>query len=138
MAADETITRDLDLDLELDEAWDAITERDALEAWLGERVEIDLRPGGTGVVLDDGIERNLVVEHVDDGRGWSFRWQSPDAPASTVTFTIAPRDTGGSRLTITETLSASSSATARADATLVWETRVACLWMFTMAFARVR
>ena len=134
MAADETITREVDLDLDTDAAWDAITDRQALESWLGERVEIDLQPGGTGVVVDDGLERDVVVEHVDNGRGWSFRWQGPDAPASTVTFTIAPRHTGGSRLTITETLTMSASV----DTQLAWEARVACLWAFTMAFARVR
>jgi uncharacterized protein YndB with AHSA1/START domain len=133
--ATESITRQVDLDLDPHAAWQAITDREALEAWLGELVDIDIRPGGTGVVVDDDVARTVTVDEVDLGRRWSFHWRSPDNSApSLVTFEIAPRDDGGSTLTITETLTVR----ARADNPLAWEARVACLWAYTMAFARAR
>src|SRR5687768_13314070 len=93
MDVTESITRHIDLDLDLDSAWEAITHREALEAWFGELVDIDIRPGGTGVVVDDDVARTVTVDEVDHGRGWSFRWRSPDDPApSLVTFEIRPRD----------------------------------------------
>ena len=131
----ESITRQVDLDLDADAAWEAITDREALEAWLGELVDIDIRPGGTGVVVDDDVARTVAVDEVDLGRRWSFHWRSPDdAAPSLVTFEIAPRDDGGSTLTITETLAVRAHAGNR----LAWEARVACLWAYTMAFARAR
>ena len=40
----ETVTRRVELEISTDELWAAITDREALEAWLGEQVEVDLRP----------------------------------------------------------------------------------------------
>ena len=48
----ETVTRQVQLEISPDSLWSAITDRDALEAWLGERVDVDLRPGGRGVVVE--------------------------------------------------------------------------------------
>jgi uncharacterized protein YndB with AHSA1/START domain len=135
MDGNQSITRQVDLDLDPETAWDAISSADALATWLGDHVEVDLHEGGTGVVVDDGVARDLTVEHVDHGRGWSFRWRAEDEPLpSLVTFELAPRHDGGSRLTITETPAATVSVT-RARR---WEVRVASLWAYTMAFARVR
>jgi uncharacterized protein YndB with AHSA1/START domain len=131
----ETVTRQLDLDISPDALWDAITDRSALEAWLGDEVDVDLRPGGTGVVVDDGITRRLRVETVERGQGWSFRWQVDDEPESVVTFAIATTADGGSRLTITETLSAEASARSGG---FRWELCALLLWACTAACALVR
>jgi uncharacterized protein YndB with AHSA1/START domain len=131
----ESIIREVELDLSPDEMWDAITDRHQLEQWLGETVDIDVRAGGTGVVVDDDVRRDVVVERVDRGRAWSFRWRRQDTGTlSRVTFEVIPARHGGSRLAITETLVAS----ARAAHQLRWEARLACLWVHTMAFARAR
>jgi uncharacterized protein YndB with AHSA1/START domain len=131
----ETITRRIELDLSSDELWAAITDRETLEAWLGDAVDVDIREGGTGVVVDDGVVREITVRTVDDGRGWSFEWQVEGAPASTVNFEISEADDGRSALTITETLAAKAEGAARA---FRWDLCALLLWACTVAVAVVR
>ena len=130
----ETITRQVELDISPEALWNAITEGDALAAWLGDAVDVDLRPGGTGVVIDEHVTRHLRVDTVEPGRGWSFDWSVDDEPASHVAFEIESTDTGGSRLTITETLGASASA----EHGFRWDLCALLLWACTVATALVR
>ena len=133
----ETITRHVELDISPDALWSAITDRETLEAWLGERVDVDVRPGGTGVIVDDGITREVNVHSVDEGRGWSFEWRVDEAPLSVVSFEISSTDDGASVLTITETLSAGAEARAEAGS-VRWDLCALLLWACTVAVAFVR
>ena len=133
----ETITRHVELDISPDALWSAITERDTLEAWLGERVDVDLRPGGTGVIVDDGVTREVIVHSVEEGRGWSFEWRVDEAPASVVSFEISRNDEGASVLTITETLTAGAETRAEAGS-FRWDLCALLLWACTVAVAFVR
>ena len=133
----ETITRHVELDISPDALWSAITDRETLEAWLGERVDVDVRPGGTGVIVDDGITREVNVRSVDEGRGWSFEWRVDEAPLSVVSFEISSTDDGASVLTITETLSAGAEARAEAGS-VRWDLCALLLWACTVAVAFVR
>ncbi|MEZ5262686.1 MAG: SRPBCC domain-containing protein [Acidimicrobiales bacterium] len=65
-----------------DELWDAIADADQLGAWLGDELEVDLRPGGQGRLVDDGEVRRLVVEEVTPGERLSFTWwpETPTVP----------------------------------------------------------
>jgi len=136
-AAMETVTRHVELDISADALWSAITDRETLEAWLGERVDVDLRPGGSGVIVDDGIAREVIVHSVEEGRGWSFEWRVDEAPLSVVSFEISSTERGASVLTITETLTAD--AEARADTGgFRWELCALLLWACTVAVAFVR
>ena len=130
----ETVTRRVELDVSPEALWNAITDGDTLAAWLGDAVDVDLRPGGTGVVIDELVTRHLTVDTVEPGRGWSFDWSVDDEAASHVSFSIESTDDGGSRLTITETLSASASA----DRGFRWDLCALLLWACTMATALVR
>lgn len=90
------------LPVEPDAAWDAVTEPEALEAWLADEVELDLRAGGEATfVLPDGEQRRAIVEEVAPGQRWSFWWWTEDAPGSRVTFELAPA-VGGTRIRVTE------------------------------------
>lgn len=90
------------LPVDADAAWDAVTEPDALEAWLADEVELDLREGGeASFVLAGGERRQAVVEEVRDGESWTFWWWTEDAPGSRVTFELAPA-IGGTRVRVTE------------------------------------
>jgi uncharacterized protein YndB with AHSA1/START domain len=99
-------TKEVVLPVEADEAWAAVTEERALEAWLAERVELDLRPGGEAAfTLADGEERRGMVEEVAVGERLTFWWwpdQDPPAQSSRVTFELAPA-VGGTRVRVTET-----------------------------------
>ena len=90
------------LPVDADAAWEAITEPDALEAWLADEVSLDLREGGEATfVLDDGEERHAIVEEVAPGERWSFWWWTGDAPGSRVTVELAPA-VGGTTVRVTE------------------------------------
>jgi uncharacterized protein YndB with AHSA1/START domain len=99
-------TKDVVLPVDGDEAWAAVTEEEALEAWLAERVELDLRPGGdASFTLPGGEERRGMVEEVAVGERLTFWWwidSDPPAQSSRVTFELAPA-VGGTRIRVTET-----------------------------------
>jgi uncharacterized protein YndB with AHSA1/START domain len=96
-------TKEVVLPVEPDEAWAAVTEERALEAWLAERVELDLRPGGEAAfTLADGEERRGMVEEVAVGERLTFWWWPDEGESSRVTFELAPA-VGGTRVRVTET-----------------------------------
>ena len=99
-------TKEVVLPVDRDEAWAAVTEEEALEAWLAERVELELRPGGdASFTLPGGEERRGMVEEVAVGERLTFWWwtdQDPPAQSSRVTFELAPA-IGGTRVRVTET-----------------------------------
>ena len=96
-------TKEVVLPVDADEAWAAVTEEEALEAWLAERVELDLRPGGdASFTLPDGEERHGMIEEVAVGERLTFWWWADGGESSRVTFELAPA-VGGTRVRVTET-----------------------------------
>ena len=96
-------TKEVVLPVDADEAWEAVSDETALEAWLAERVELDLRPGGDATfVLPDGEERRGMVEEVAPGERLTFWWWPAEGESSRVTFELAPA-VGGTRVRVTET-----------------------------------
>ena len=96
-------TKEVLLPVEPDDAWAAVTDERALEAWLAERVELDLRPGGeASFTLPGGEERSGMVEEVAPGERLTFWWWPHDGESSRVTFELAPA-VGGTLVRVTET-----------------------------------
>ena len=96
-------TKEVVLPVERDDAWAAVTQERALEAWLAERVALDLRPGGeASFTLPDGEERRGMVEEVAPGERLTFWWWPAGGDGSRVTFELAPA-VGGTRVRVTET-----------------------------------
>jgi len=99
-------TKEVVLPVDPDEAWAAVTEEEALQEWLAERVELDLRPGGdASFTLPGGEQRRGMVEEVAPGERLTFWWwPDEDQPgeSSRVTFELAPA-VGGTRVRVTET-----------------------------------
>ena len=135
------ITRQTDFDTPADALWDLVTDPEEMASWLGDRVEIDMRPGGEGTIVDDGIVKHVVIEELHESRRLSFTWWEPDdrSTASRVVFTVDTHG-AGSRLTITETQNdLSPRCSARASATTMrWEVRALALWACTVAAVAVR
>jgi uncharacterized protein YndB with AHSA1/START domain len=106
---DGLVTRSVVLPADPEDVWSTLTRPEELSAWLGEVVELELEPGGSLVVRQEGSTRRGVVEAAEPGRILSFRWRRLTGAgvslevggASRVTFVIEP-DPKGTRLTVTE------------------------------------
>lgn len=92
------IERELWLPATPQEVWDAVTS----DGWLGDRVCLDLRPGGDAEFESEGQVRTGWVEDVSMPERLSFWWALDDEPASRVEFRIQERD-AGTHLRIVET-----------------------------------
>jgi uncharacterized protein YndB with AHSA1/START domain len=105
---DERVTRSIVLPAGPEDVWSTLTRPEELSAWLGE-VELEVEPGGSLVVRQEGSTRRGVVEAAEPGRILSFRWRRLTGAgvslevggASRVTFVLEP-DPKGTRLTVTE------------------------------------
>ena len=81
-----------------DEVWEALTEADQLEEWFANDVELDARPGGTGVFRwDDGGERRATVIVCEPGEKLVLDWDEEGE----VEFTIEEVE-AGTRLLVRE------------------------------------
>jgi uncharacterized protein YndB with AHSA1/START domain len=108
--SEERVGRTVLLPADPDEVWVTLTTPEELSGWLGEVLELDLRPGGSLVVREaDGSTRRGLVEAAEPGRSLSFRWRRlagagislEVGEATRVTF-LLELDPVGTRLTVTE------------------------------------
>jgi uncharacterized protein YndB with AHSA1/START domain len=104
------VVRSIVLDARRDDVWEAVTTPGGLSAWLGEVVELELRPGGRLGLRDPaGAALRGSVEAVDTGRSFVVRWRrldptvgaQPVGAAARVTFRLDDED-DGTRLTVRE------------------------------------
>jgi uncharacterized protein YndB with AHSA1/START domain len=101
-----SITRSVELEAMVDDVWEALTTPELLGGWLEGDVEVDVRPGGDGIMVEpDGAVRRMRIEEVDPARRLALQWWPEDGsgPASTVELDLHPMP-GGTRLVVTETL----------------------------------
>lgn len=101
-----TITRSLRIDADTETVWASVVDAEGLAGWLGAAVDVEVTPGGAGLVRDhDGTTRQLVVTEVAERRLVGFVWWDRDEPgeASRVAISVVP-DGDGTRVTVTETL----------------------------------
>jgi uncharacterized protein YndB with AHSA1/START domain len=96
------VQREVVFEAPLEEVWQALTQAERLSEWFANEVELDVRPGGTGVFRwDDGSVRHAVVEEVDEERRFAFRWSDDDGNETRVELAL-DTDAEGTRLTVTE------------------------------------
>lgn len=123
------VSRTIDTDLAPDELWALVADGDAWRTWMVDESDVTVAPGGEGRVVDDGVERRVRIDRLDDGRDGDgarigFTWWPDDRPdlVSAVELVVLPAATG-SRLRVTETFTAAM-ATARP---LAWDVRLMLL-----------
>ena len=127
-----SVTRSLELEAAVDDVWEAVSTPALLGGWLEGEVEVDVRPGGEGTLVEpDGAVRRMLVDEVEPGRRLALRWWPDDgsSPASTVELDLHPVP-GGTRLVVTETLLARRPLTAQASvaaASARWDLRLLLL-----------
>ena len=62
------VVREIELDAEAEDVWEALTNESQLKEWFANDVELDPTPGGRGVFRwDNGEMREAVVESVEEG-----------------------------------------------------------------------
>lgn len=106
---DDRIERELRIEAPIERVWQVITDPAYVARWFGDRVEIDLRPGGAAVFgWTEHGDGHAVVERVEPPREFAFRWaREHDVPfeqAATTTlveFSLAPAG-DGTRLRLVE------------------------------------
>src|SRR3954470_22512050 len=90
-----------------EEVWEALTDEDRLEEWLGPEVELDPFEGGEIAVRDGDDGRTGTVETLEENERFAFTWSRPGEGESFVEFTIEALP-GGSRVTVIETPTSSA------------------------------
>jgi uncharacterized protein YndB with AHSA1/START domain len=90
------------------EVWPALTTPAGLGTWFGERVTIDLRPGGAAsMTFAGGMTVEMRIERVEEPNVFAYTWRLPDLPEDDprrtyVEFILEP-DGDGTVLRVTET-----------------------------------
>ncbi len=139
------ITRSIELEAPADVVWRALTEPELLGEWLGDLVELEVRPGGEGLIVEpDGAVRRALVDEVDCERRLALRWwpQDGDGPESTVELDLESTADGCTRVVVTETVVAPASQSPQASvaAGARWSVRLlllgCCLLRVTVACGR--
>jgi uncharacterized protein YndB with AHSA1/START domain len=70
------VTREVLLPAGKDDVWEALTDAERLREWFANDVELDPRPGGSGVFRwDNGEERRAAVEEVEPGERLVLRFE---------------------------------------------------------------
>jgi uncharacterized protein YndB with AHSA1/START domain len=72
------IEREVEIDAPVDVVWRTITEPDQIGQWFADRVvQLELRPGGHGLLVVEGNDDPIVVQTVEPPTRFSFRWNHP-------------------------------------------------------------
>jgi uncharacterized protein YndB with AHSA1/START domain len=111
----EQVTREVDLAVDEDRAWEAISDEEMLERWLADEVEMDPVEGSPARFTVDGEDRPGRVERVVEGRELAFSWEREPGDESIVRFELVPC-VSGTRVIVTETRLRAGAPTAMASA----------------------
>jgi len=99
----EEMTREIELDCDIDRAWQALTDETELSQWLGGEVDAEITPGGDLEVREeDGTVRHGFFESVEPDIGISFWWSAENEESSRVALTIEPLDGEGCLVRVVE------------------------------------
>jgi uncharacterized protein YndB with AHSA1/START domain len=104
------ITRDIVIEAPVDVVWRVVTEPKHIVRWFSDTAEIDLTPGGDGVLTFESHQHvaPLVVDTVEPPTTFAFRWSAPEGErpeegnSTLVTFSLAAAGAGQTRLVVTE------------------------------------
>lgn len=101
----DSIERELELPVDLDALWRAVTDPVMLRTWLADEISWELEPGGDARFVVEGEPRDGWVEEVhapEHGEArLSFWWQAEGEPVSRVALELTETPEG-SRLLVLE------------------------------------
>jgi uncharacterized protein YndB with AHSA1/START domain len=91
------IRRETILDAPRDEVWALVGSPEGLATWLADEVALEaVAEGASGTVVEDGAQRRVTIEEVEDGRRVALSWCGEDGEPSLVELTL---DDDGERRT---------------------------------------
>lgn len=96
------VERETILDVDMDRAWEAISDPAELSRWLADEVELEPVEGSPARFEVEGDIRIGRVERVDEGRELSFTWEREEGRPSLVELLLTPCF-GGVRIEVSET-----------------------------------
>lgn len=120
-------------ELDLDSVWELMSTEQGWSSWLVDETELEVVPGRSGVVRDDGRQRVVRVDTVVDRRRVGFTWWDREDPGSMsyVELALVELDSGRARIDITErfigSATASASPSSRRSKGLRWEAKLLLL-----------
>lgn len=97
------VRRETVLDAPRDEVWARIASPEGLESWLADEVALDaVEPGASGTVVEDGVQRRVTIDEVEDGRRVALSWCTDGGDPSVVELTLDDVDDRATRLVVVE------------------------------------
>jgi|SRR5919201_1284270 uncharacterized protein YndB with AHSA1/START domain len=100
-ATEREMKREIELEADPAEVWEAFTNQGLLSEWLAEEVELEPVEGSPARFRTGREERQGVVLRVDEGRRIAFTWSREGELPSEVELTV-DAVTGGSRVVVVE------------------------------------
>ncbi|WCB95633.1 hypothetical protein DSM104299_04382 [Baekduia alba] len=87
------VRRETVLDAPRDAVWALVAEPEGLATWLADDVDLDaVEPGARGTVTENGEERLVTIEEVEDGRRVALSWCAPGGDPTLVELTLDDAD----------------------------------------------
>jgi uncharacterized protein YndB with AHSA1/START domain len=98
------VRRETVLDAPRDEVWERIASPEGLESWLADEVALEsVEPGASGTVVEDGVQRRVTIDEVEDGRRVALSWCADGGEPSLVELTLDDvDDADATRLVVVE------------------------------------
>jgi uncharacterized protein YndB with AHSA1/START domain len=94
-APDTAVEQSAELDADVEEVWEVLTDPDALGRWLGREVDLELQPGAAGRVVDpDGTVRQVLVTDVEEATRVAWHWWEDGGALTSVEITLTPIPSG--------------------------------------------
>ncbi|QEC49971.1 hypothetical protein FSW04_21980 [Baekduia soli] len=97
------VRRETELDAPREAVWPLLGQPAGLASWLADDVDLAaVAPGERGTVREDGEERLVCVEEVEEGRRVALSWCAPAGDPSLVELTLDDLEDGRTRLVVVE------------------------------------
>jgi uncharacterized protein YndB with AHSA1/START domain len=131
MSEELLIERDVELDVDIAEAWELISTPTGWRVWLVDDAEITVQPDADGTAVTDGAERTVHIDEVITGSRVGFTWWDRDDPSSVsyVQLDVVELSNGGSRLHTSERFVGS----VPMAASIGWDVRMVALWSLAVS-----
>lgn len=132
------VTRDIELDLTHEELWELIAGGDGWRDWMVDEADVEVAPGGTGEVAEDGARRRVEVTAVRPGESVHFVWwpAGVEEQASSVSLTIDTDAAGAAVLRVVEVFPPAMPVDP-VSASIAWDVRAASMWACCSSLAQV-